>query len=330
MRKSVRIEIGKKRLVRILQAQTVCCDRTLEQKISDAGPNPMRVEPVILTEARWTLEKEKVILFEKHRKTPWYFLKETPRAKVDERLAELLPLYEKTQAGPFINRLGQVLEIAVFRAIQKTGMPYFGNFTDLDKHDDSTSYTKSEPPQNISGNRIEKGPLDFLVFPRGIATGIEVKNYRTWVYPKSTEVRELLWKCGDADAVPVLIARRLPFLTIRLLQMSGCLIHENYNQLYPAADGELAAAVRNKNSLGYHDVRTGNNPDARMTRFIGELMPALVEQARETFVKFRDVHRAYGKGEIKYGAWLKELRARGKAWGREVRNAVKEDRGPRK
>lgn len=316
-------------MVRILRAQTACCDRTLEQKISDAGPNPMRVEPSILTEARRTLEKEGVILFERHGKTPWYFLREKPKAEVNKRLKELLPLYEKTQEGPFLHRLGQVLEIAVSRAIQETRIPFFGHFTDLDKHDDSTGYAKAEPPQSVSGNRIEKGPLDFLVFPRGIATGIEVKNYRTWVYPRSTEVRELLWKCGDADAVPVLIARRLPFLTIRLLQMSGCLIHENYNQLYPAADEELAAEVRNKNSLGYHDVRTGNNPDARMTRFIGELMPSLVEQARETFVKFRDAHRAYGKGELKYSAWVKEIRAKAKGWGHEVRNAVKDDGGKR-
>ena len=70
MRKSARIEIGKKRLVNILQMQTVSCDRTLEQQIADAGPNPMRVEPTILTEARRILEKDKVILSrKKNRKT---------------------------------------------------------------------------------------------------------------------------------------------------------------------------------------------------------------------------------------------------------------------
>jgi len=62
-----------------------------------------------------------------------------------------------------------------------------------------------------------------------------------------------------------------------------------------------------------------------MTRFIGELMPELVQEARGNFVKFREAHKAYGKGELKYGGWVKELRAKGKRWGREVRITVKDD-----
>jgi|SRR5579864_7129000 hypothetical protein len=50
----------------------------------------------------------------------------------------------------------------------------------------------------------------------------KVKKYRTWLYPRSTEVKEILGKCGDIDAVPVFMARRLPFLTIRLLHLGGC------------------------------------------------------------------------------------------------------------
>ncbi len=323
MRRSVRIEIGKKRLVSILRTQTVSCDRTLEQKIADAGPNRMRVEPSILTEARRTLEKEGTIQFEKRGKVPWYFLKETEKEKVDKRLAELVPLHVKTQDGPFTHRLGQTLEIAVMKALQASGTAFLGHFSDLDEHDDGTAYTKVEPPLTVSGNKIEKGPLDFIVFPDGIPTGIEVKNYRTWLYPRSTEVRELLWKCGDANVVPVLIARRLPFLTIRLLQMSGCLIHENYNQLYPVADEKLAAEVRLKTKLGYHDVRTGNEPDTRMLRFVRDLLPGLVREARPTFEKFRDVHRAYGKGELKYTQWLKKIRVGTKGWKRVVADAVR-------
>jgi hypothetical protein len=169
---------------------------------------------------------------------------------------------------------------------------------------------------------MEKGPLDYVVFPAGECAGIEVKNYRTWLYPRSKEVKELLWKCGDVGAVPVLIARRLPFVTIRLLQMGGCLIHENYNQMYPEADAGLAQKVREKNLLGYHDVRVGNEPDKRMVRFFEELLPTLVREASPTFQKFRDVHRAYGKGEITYLEWLKKLRLDGRGWTKTVREAA--------
>jgi len=170
---------------------------------------------------------------------------------------------------------------------------------------------------------MEKGPLDFVVFPGGECAGIEVKNYRTWLYPRSKEVRETLWKCGDVGAVPVLIVRRLPFVTIRLLQMGGCLIHENYNQLYPEADTLLAERVRRKGLLGYHDVRVGNEPDARMLRFFEELLPILVKEVSATFQKFREVHREYGKGEITYQQWLKQLRVGGRGWTKTVKEAAR-------
>jgi hypothetical protein len=123
--------------------------------------------------------------------------------------------------------------------------------------------------------------------------------------------------------VPVLIARRLPFVTIRLLQMGGCLIHENYNQLYPEADARLAERVREKNLLGYHDVRVGNEPYRRMLRFFEELLPTLVKEVKPTFLKFREVHRAYGKGEIRYPEWLKELRKGGRGWTKTVREEAR-------
>lgn len=320
MKRAERIKLAKWRLRNILRAQKAACDRTLEQKIADAGPNPMRVEPSILTVARNELVKEGVILVEKRGKGPWYYLKETDKAQVEARLAELTPLHQQTQEGLFTHRLGQTLEIAVQKAIQRSGYGFLGYFSDLEKHSDATAYTKVEPPLDVNGKRMDKGPLDFLVFPGGECAGIEVKNYRTWLYPRSTEVRELLWKCGDVGAVPVLIARRLPFITIRLLQMGGCLIHENYNQLYPEADAELASKVRNKEWLGYHDVRVGSEPDARMLKFFGKLLPTLVKNARPIFDGFCDVHRAYGKGELAYREWIARLKAKGRGWTTAVRD----------
>jgi hypothetical protein len=124
MRRAERISLGKWRVRNILLAQTVACDRTLEQKISDAGPNPLRVEPSVLTEARNALEKEKVVLVEKRGKAPWYCLREADKRKVEARMAELVPLHQKTQEGMFTHRLGQTMEIAVFKAIQKSKVSF--------------------------------------------------------------------------------------------------------------------------------------------------------------------------------------------------------------
>jgi hypothetical protein len=84
-------------------------------------------------------------------------------------------------------------------------------------------------------------------------------------------------------------------------------VHENYRQLYAQADEDLAGLVKDKNLLGYHDVQVGNQPDRRLVRFIQQLLPHLVGGAKETFERFRELHRGYGKGEVSYTEWVKEI-----------------------
>jgi len=308
------LALAQKRLINVLRKRTVATDRTLEQKISDSGPNNQRVEPVILTQARNDLVRRGRIVQLKRGRTPWFHLAETRADDVEEWLAVVEPLYLQTQEAMFTQRVGQALEIAVFKALKQSGRDFLGNFPDLDEHDDGELYKKLDPPLTISGNKMEKGPLDFVVFaPRGMG-GIEVKNYRTWLYPDTTEVKELLWKCSDVGAVPVLITRRVPFITFRLLNLSGCIVHQHFNQLYANADKDLADLVRDKDLLGYHDVRVGNEPDERMNRFVTDLLPGLVGGARSTFEKFREVHRAYGRGQLYYKAWVREIMTRSGKW----------------
>ncbi len=64
-------------------------------------------------------------------------------------------------------------------------------------------------------------------------------------------------------------------------------------------------------------------PMGGVLRFVRDLLPGLVREARPTFEKFRDVHRAYGKGELKYTQWLKKIRVGTKGWKRVVADAVR-------
>jgi hypothetical protein len=212
--------------------------------------------------------------------------------------------------------LGQVLEIAVLKALKASARNFLGDFPDLDEHEDSEHYEKTEPPLNISGNKIEKGPLDCVVFAPAGMGGIEVKNYRTWIYPDTTEVQNLLWKCSDIGAVPVLMVRRVPYITFRLSSSSGCIVYQHYNQLYANADKALAEVARDKDLLGYHDIRVGNEPDERMHHFVTDLLPDLVGDPQNTFEKFRDAHLAYGRGEINYNDWVREIMVRTGHWKR--------------
>ena len=136
-------------------------------------------------------------------------------------------------------RVVQYLEMAIFRALllQDT-LDHLGSFTNLDNHDDSLLYSKEEPPQSLSGKRLSGDQrLDFLIrHPEAGWAGIEAKNVREWLYPNRDEVTDLLAKAVALDCVPVLIARRIPFVTFKVLSTCGAVFHQNYNQLLPAAD----------------------------------------------------------------------------------------------
>lgn len=277
--------------------------RTLEQKISDAGPYNQRIDPHLLTIARKELETSGQLSTIREHGTPWHHLTGHPPTEVAARLAEQASISRRIGRQQFTMRVGQALEIAVYRALRRqTHLEYFGAFIDLDGHDDATRYRKEEPPSNISGHRMPGDlSLDFLVYsPDGGFAGLEVKNIREWIYPDREEVTSLIHKCCAFDAVPVLICRRYAYSTYSVLSRCGVLLHQCYNQLYPSADAELAALARDKKMLGFHDIRLGNEPDRRLEKFIGQDLPALLPSARARFDEYKDLLCDYGSGSMGY------------------------------
>jgi len=306
-----RIEIGKRRLVRILRAHGIANARTLEQKISDAGPSNQRVDPLYLTFARDELIANGVILQQEPAGTPWYYLSETQSQIVASRLSEQLPVYTQLQHPSLIPRIGQALEIAIYKALltQSTFASY-GGFTDLNQHDDSTKYNKHEPPQVVTG-KITPGILDFLLRKDGQHVGIEAKNIRPWIYPRDELIKELLKKCCAIDALPVLIARRISYVAFsELFRHCGVVIHQTYNQRFPDSASDLAGKARHKKMLGYHDIRLGNEPDARLIKFLHTDLPAVLPTATARFNEHRDLLESFAYGKISYLAFHTELRLR--------------------
>jgi hypothetical protein len=292
-----------------LAAHIVANARTLENKISDAGPFDQRIEPHIVTEARQSLEARGHVCRKTGGATVWFHLATTLGDKVEARLKEQEVIHVQLVKQAFTVRLGQSLEIAVFKAL-RSGTPceYYGGFPDLNDHDDSVLYAKEEPPGIVNGVSIPgKKRLDFFLVCDHIPAGIEAKNVREWLYPHSDEVRDLLLKCCAINAVPVLIARRLPFVTFSLMHMCGVVMHQMYNQLFPATDAALAASARNKNLLGYHDIRVGNEPDGRLQKFISTNLPKVLPAARERFKVHQDLLSQYARRDIKYAEFAKRL-----------------------
>lgn len=315
MRPAEREQLARKRLLSVLRRHGIATSRTLEQKISDAGPFNQRIDPHILTPVRTLLVKQGLVKRATHANAPWYHATDTPSSLIQERLAVQLPLFRRFQRGNLGPRLGQCLEIAVYRALlsQET-LDFFGAFTDLEHHDDSELYRKEEPPQSLSGKRVGgKQKLDFLVHhPDAGWAGIEVKNVREWLYPDREEITDLLRKAIALECVPVLIARRFPFVTFKVLSTCGVILHQTFNQLLPEADRELAEKIKHKNTLGYHDIRTGNQPDARLTTFIGTNLPRQMKNARHRFDEYYDLIAAFASGDMSYVEFAARVRRRSK------------------
>ena len=64
------------------------------------------------------------------------------------------------------------------------------------------------------------------------------------------------------------------------------------------SDAALADSARDKSLLGYHDVRLGNEPDARLTKFVGVNLPEHLDQARNRFDSSKDVLARYAAEEM--------------------------------
>ena len=308
-----RKELAARRLKSILSRHDVACNRTLEQKISDAGPNNQRIDPHVLNEVRNDLVARGDIVQINKSGIPWFHLPETPAETVQRRLGLQLEIHQALQARDRSNRIGQCLEISVYKALkEQSTLEYFGHFRDLSIHCDGEMYSKEEPPNAMNGRCLSGNQrLDFLVrSPEAGWAGIEIKNLRTWFYPDDHKIKDLLLKSIELDCVPVLIARRIQYSTYSVLNRCGLVLHENYNQLIPEADRELAEKAKHKDLLGYHDIRIGNDPDTRLLKFVGIDLPKILPGARERFDDYKDLLGLFARREIGYSEFVGRSKGR--------------------
>ena len=314
MRSEHWIDLGYRRIQNILRMMKIATMRTLEQKISDAGPFNQRVEPHNLTKARNKLEQEDIVITENRQTGKWYRLSTTPRREWQARLELVEPIVQQMQDGTNHIAVGQTLEMAVYRALcmgrSNHEFVFLGGFPGQDKSD-SRNLKKIDPPSLISGRYLAGGKkLDFvLVHARANLAGVEVKNTREWIYPDSKEIRELLSKCYELDAVPVMVCRRYAYVTFSVLNRCGVLLHQNYKQLLPDHLHDLAERAKNKELLGYHDIHLGNEPDQRLRHFIGEL-PHLLTEAKNRFVKYKDLLWEFARENMRYSEFAARCRRR--------------------
>jgi hypothetical protein len=115
--RSDREAIAKKRLVNILRSHGIATARTLEQKISDAGPNDQRIDPHVLTVVRNAMVRANQIRRLTYDNVPWFALPETPENVLAQRLHSQRQTLRELNRGDLSQRIGQTLEIATYRAL---------------------------------------------------------------------------------------------------------------------------------------------------------------------------------------------------------------------
>ena len=310
-----RLKLAKSRLRDVLSHRIVATARIFEHEISDTGGQ--RLEPHILAMARKTLvrdgELEQIV---RTNAPSWFHLPDADPNNVKARLDILAPLLRELSRQAVARRRGQCLELAIYRALgAQPDAYYFGRFLDFDPSVPKRTrklYRKKEPPTYI-GNRAIPGerPLDFLYLHRAAGfAGVEAKNVRGWLYPSGDEVKGLLFKCVALDCVPVLVARRFPRVTIEVLGMCGVVLHQTLNQLYHVADKNLADRAMRQDSVGFDDIRVGDEPDACLLRFIGTTLTEVLPDARTRFDNFKDLLARYADGGIQYPEFAGRVRRR--------------------
>lgn len=312
MTPEARRDLAKKRLISVLGRHGAALARTLEQKISDAGPINQRIDPHILIPARNELVQAGVILKLREHGVDWFALAETPPQDVRDRIEVQFQTYRMILTGEFNSRLGEVLEIAVYRAmLRSTDLQYLGGFRGLSNEPTFTKQKKEEPPSIFAGHELRGNKrFDFLVGREGHWGAIEVKNVREWLYPDRVEIRDMLAKAADINMPPILIARRIPYVTRRLLAPAGVLIWETRHQYYPPEYGNIAGLVRDKDSLGYFDVIPSDHPDKNLTEFVTRIVPEELADANRRFQEYRDLLQSFGEGAIKYKEFAARIRRR--------------------
>ena len=112
-----------------------------------------------------------------------------------------------------------------------------------------------------------------------------------------------------------MIARRIAYVTFSVQSLCGLIFHQNYNQLFPNADATLAEKARHKKLLGYHDIRVGNEPDKRLSLFLGTNLPKVLPVARDRFEIFKDLLTEYSTRQIHYDAFAAIVATRARELG---------------
>ncbi len=264
------IELAKYRVVRILGKYRCCPLRMIEAKVAEAGPGDKRPNPVAISEAlRLLVGEGRVQELERvgERESVFYGLGgvDWGRQAFKELRLTRRGLYVTHRALAGQNELcGYILEKIIDSALEQVG---------------GVTFVSRFPAQNVPKDR----PLDFVVEIGGVKWGGEAKNHREWLYPESWEIWSPISKCCEIDAVPMVVARKFPYVTYLLFKHGGIVGYQTHFQYFhPVVSHELAR-VKPVDGLGYKDIRCVVEADKNLVGFFQRTLPRVSKDFRTRF-----------------------------------------------
>ncbi len=242
----------------------------LEAKICEAGPGDKRPNPLSVSQAIKDLQQRNSVQVVPKRaatETPFYAPRTITIADpgFQALLLKRLHLYllHKELAGQNLF-CADVLERLLDTALERSGTALFRS---------------RFPKQHLPAQR----PLDFVIEIAGVLWGGEAKNFREWLYPESWEIWAAISKCCELDAVPVLVTRKLPYVSFVFFGKAGIAGYQTHFQFFhPVVEPELAR-VKAVDGLGYKDIRCSLEPDGNIIRFFQNTLPKIGLQFRRRF-----------------------------------------------
>lgn len=150
----------------------------------------------------------------------------------------------------------------------------------------------------VGGRTIDNSsPVDHLVQhqPTGVLMLVEDKNIRDWFYPDSRaeDLARMIAKALTNNTPPMLVTRKVPYVTRLMLKRIGILAFEMHHQYFHPEVADEMAEVRHTDGLGFHDVRFTIDANPNLTRYLDRLSSGVIEDYADIFRSNEDVLTAF-------------------------------------
>jgi hypothetical protein len=285
--------VARDRILAVLRARVVCYSRELERRVCEVGydfrttPINRIADPVHYTAAMTSLRRAKrvrpVDLQIDGHSYRFFHLESAAADAVRtalERKAQAVAAYMRIERQPPLS--GHHAERIHHHALVASPAWF------------SAGWEPGKPITRLHDRVIDPakpGDVDFagIHLPSHIPVVVQVKNRREWVYAADEVVWQLFGAAAQLNAFPILVARRVPATTYRLMKLAGGFAFRTVKMILPAAlqqDEQFIAALQ---ELGFlSDVDFIDAPLQRHRNFWSDLLPTHIEERWPRFQAVMD------------------------------------------